>query len=683
MQHWVERVFWSGVSLRLAALACLASTNALGHEGDDIDEVIVVARSEPLVGAAISASQGAVGFDDIRLPPLLRIGELVEAVPGMVATQHSGTGKANQYFLRGFNLDHGTDFSARVNGVPINLRSHGHGQGYLDLNFMIPELVERTTYQKGPYHPDSGDFSSAGSVSFDYVDALDTNMLKLGVGDFGHRRGLVAGTLNFEHDTLTAAVDVSSYDGPWDLEENGDYTKTYLSYATHLGQVNSTFSLSTYNAEWSSTDQIPMRLIDSGTLSRLGFVDPDLGGNTDRYELRARFDFENAQVTTYATRYEFNLFSNFTYELDNPVDGDEFEQVDQRNRYGVFATGRLRAESDLPLMWGTEIRIDDIEEVGLFDTASRERLNTVRSDEVRQQSASAWVESELRLGERFRVSPGVRFDHMRWDVDALRTVNSGDGSDTLLSPTLNAAFQIADNVELYANWGMGFHTNDVRGAEISLDPRSSEAVAPVDSFVRSRGAELGLRWEQGEQFNITATAFNLELDSELLFVGDAGTTEPVGSSTRRGVELNAFWQPMPEVVFNAGYSYTDAEFDEATSGGVEIPGAIAESASLGATWAFIENGFVSVRGRYLGDAPLIEDGSVKSGSSLLVNLAAGYRWEQVELRMEAFNLTDSTDNDIAYFFASRLGDEPAEGVEDIHMHPLEPRALRASVTFNF
>ncbi|MEL6214609.1 MAG: TonB-dependent receptor, partial [Pseudomonadota bacterium] len=225
--------------------------------------------------------------------------------------------------------------------------------------------------------------------------------------------------------------------------------------------------------------------------------------------------------------------------------------------------------------------------------------------------------------------------------------------------------------------------NDVRGAEISIDPRSGETVDPVDSFVRSRGAELGMRWERDEQFNITVTAFNLELDSELLFVGDAGTTEPVGSSTRRGVELNAFWQPMPEVVFNAGYSYTDAEFDEATGGGVEIPGAIAESASMGATWAFIENGFVSVRGRYLGDAPLIEDGSVKSGSSLLVNLAAGYRWEQVELRIEAFNLTDSTDNDIAYFFASRLGDEPADGVEDIHMHPLEPRALRASVTFNF
>lgn len=666
-----------------AMCAVVAAASALAHDDGSVEEILVVGRAESQIGESVSASQGFVGYDDIRLPPLLRVGELVEAVPGMVATQHSGTGKANQYFLRGFNLDHGTDFSASLNGVPINFRTHGHGQGYLDLNFFIPELVETTQYTKGPYHADVGDFSSAGHAAFRYADSLDAPQVTLSAGEFGHRRGLAAGTLNLGHDTLTAALDVTRYSGPWDLDEDAETEKAYLSYAGHVGEMDARLSFLSYQGSWRSTDQVPRRLIEQGAISRLGFVDPDLGGETRRNDLIAELRGANSSLVAYVTDYDFELYSNFTYFLDNPENGDEFEQVDRRTRFGVNYRSAYELDQGRLLSWGVDLQHDDIREVGLHSTRSRERLATVRSDRVDESSAAAWLKAEVPLGDRVRVQPGVRVDHYRWDVTAQRAENSGDGQDTLVSPSLSAAWRVGESAELYANWGRGFHSNDVRGSTITVDPQSGESVAPVDALVRSAGSELGLRWEPNDRFNATIVAFQISLDSELLFVGDAGTTEAVGGSQREGVELNTFWRPVPELVLHANYTRVNSGFDEDSGEGREIPGAIPEAATFGATWSMTDEFVVSMRGRYFRGAPLIESGVVSSDSATLMNLAATYQWENTQVRLEAFNLFDSSDADIAYFYASRLAGEPAAGVEDVHLHPFEPRALRLSVTYSF
>ncbi|MBM4206368.1 MAG: TonB-dependent receptor, partial [Gammaproteobacteria bacterium] len=298
------------------ALWCVAvlGSPALAHEDHApvLEEIVVYGRSVPLIGEARSASEGLVAFDDLRLPPLLRTGELVEAVPGMVATQHSGTGKANQYFLRGFNLDHGTDFAATLNGVPLNLRTHGHGQGYLDMNFMIPELVETTRYRKGPYALAVGDFSSAGSVDFEYANRLDQNLLEFEAGSHGYQRGLLAGTFNTGNGELTGAVDINHYDGPWKLDENSEQFKGYLGYATQLAGVPLRVELHGFDSTWDATDQIPERAVRSGLISRLGHIDPDAGGQSDRYQLSGTLDFEDWRLNAYAVQSSLTLHSNFT-----------------------------------------------------------------------------------------------------------------------------------------------------------------------------------------------------------------------------------------------------------------------------------------------------------------------------------------------------------------------------------
>lgn len=680
-------------------IACLVSFQALAEtpsenmvsaaetrDGERIEELVVFGRAERLIGHAISASEGLVGYDDIQLPPLMRVGELVEAVPGMVATQHSGTGKANQYFIRGFNLDHGTDFAVEVEGVPVNMRSHGHGQGYLDLNFLIPELVETLSYRRGPYSAQVGDFSSAASAAFELYDRLDETILSATLGEYGYYRGLGAGSFDAGDGTLTAAVDLTAYEGPWDLEEDLEQFKFFAAYSGKVGEADLRITLQGYDSEWNATDQIPARAVQSGLIDIYGNVDDELGGQTSRYALTGALDFGTWSINAYAVDYDFTLYSNFTYFLDDPLEGDQFEQRDDRRVYGLGIRGgnsTAPAGGDVALRWGGDLRFDDIEEVGLYGTESRVRTDTVRQDSVEELSLSAWGEAEWALTERLRALLGVRADWFDWDVTASRPVNSGSGDDAILSPKAALAWRINDNLETYLNYGRGFHSNDVRGATISVDPISGDPADSVPVLVRSDGAELGLRFEHGQDFNTTLTAFWLELDSELVYVGDAGTTEPNDASQRYGFEAAAFWQAAEWLALNAAYTSTDARFKTDQGGGREIPGAVESTATVGVNAAW-ENGFsASARLRWLGEAPLVEDNSVRSEDSLLVNAGVAYRRGSAEFRLDVFNLLDSDDDDIAYFYASRLPGEPLAGVEDIHFHPLEPRSIRGTVTWHW
>jgi hypothetical protein len=667
----------------------IATSSAAGHEGQSelLEELIVYARAQEMLGVAESASEGIVGYDDITLPPMLRVGELVEAVPGMVATQHSGTGKANQYFLRGFNLDHGTDFSAFANGVPINMRTHGHGQGYLDLNFLITELVATTSYRKGPYSALVGDFSSAGSVNFDFYDRLDESLIEATIGEFGYYRGLLAGSVDAGDGIFTGALDYNAYEGPWELDEDLEAIKFYAAYSGHLGDNETQFSASGYSSEWNSTDQIPRRAVTAGDLNPRGYIDPDLGGHTDRYELTGSISNDDWRLTAYVVDYDFGLLSNFTYFLDDSVDGDQFQQVDRRTIYGSRIDGELglaMAARPVVLRWGGDFRYDDIRQVGLYTTVDGERTGAIREDIVDQLSVSAYSDIGIAINDRLRASVGLRADFIDWDVQALRPENSGSDNDAVFSPKFNLAYRATEWAELYLNWGRGFHSNDVRGATISVDPVTGEPIDAVDEFARSNGAEVGVRIENGDRFNATLTTFWLELDQELLFVGDAGNTEVNDGSRRYGVEFTTFWQPNEWLAANFTYTYTDAEYlSGQEGGGREIPGAVESSAMLGlnGTW---ENGlFASIRGRYLGRAPLVEDASVLSSSSFLLNAGVGLRWQDFEFRIDGFNLLDSDADDIAYYYTSRLPGEPLDGVDDVHFHPFEPRMFRASVTMHW
>lgn len=669
-----------------AALAGTRDSDASHSAAKHIEELVVYGRAERQIGRAMSASEGLVGYDDIQLPPMLRVGELVEAVPGMVATQHSGTGKANQYFIRGFNLDHGTDLAVSVEGVPVNMRSHGHGQGYLDLNFLIPELVQITRYRRGPYSAQVGDFSSAASIDFELYERLDEKLLSLSAGEHGYYRTLAAGSAQLTDGAVTGALDLTRYQGPWQLDEDLQQLKAFAAYAGMLGNADLRLTVQGYDSDWNATDQIPRRAVRSGLISPRGNIDDDLGGETSRYALTARLDFSHWSLTAYAIDYDFTLYSNFTYFLDDPLLGDEFEQRDARRIYGLSLHGGTDAtnrRNGMVLRWGAEARFDDINEVGLFGTSSRIRTDTVREDQVEELSVGLWGETEWQVSERLRAVLGARVDWYDWDVSAFRPVNSGAGDDAIVSPKATVAWRFSDHAEAYLNYGRGFHSNDVRGATIRLDPASGDAIDDVPVLVRSDGAELGLRFESGEGFNATLTAFWLTLDSELVYVGDAGATEVNDATERVGFEGALFWQAMVWLALNAEYTVTDSQFKKDQGGGREIPGAVESTFTFGlnAVW---QNGLSgSVRLRWLDEAPLVEDDAVRSDASLLVNAGLVYRRGAAQWRLDVFNLFDREDDDIAYFYASRLAGEPAAGIDDVHFHPLEPRSVRASVTWHW
>ena len=671
------RSHWKIYRILAIAAGTVVASVAIAHEDHigPLEEMVVYGRAEQQIGQSDAASSGVVGYSDIQLPPLLRVGELVESVPGMVATQHSGTGKANQYFLRGFNLDHGTDFAAHAHGVPLNMRSHGHGQGYLDLNFLIPEMVATTRYKKGPYHAEGGDFSSAGSVDFRFYERLPESLLSASVGEDDYARALAAGSFDLGQGVLTAALDLTRYDGPWDMPEDLRQHKGQISYATDVGNARVRLDLQGYDSRWNATDQVPQRAVESGLIDELGFIDPDLGGSTERYAFTGSIEFGTWALTAFAIDYDFSLFSNFTYFLDDPIAGDEFEQRDERKIYGL----NVDAGRDLRLVgrraslrWGIQTRFDDIDAVGLYGTASQVRTGTVREDTLQEFSAGVYGEAEFEITPRLRAIAGLRGDYYDWDVAALRSSNSGSGDDVIVSPKLSLAYRLNDGLEAYANWGRGFHSNDVRGATITVDPSSIEPTTAVDALVASEGAELGLRIERGERFNASVVGFWLTLDSELVFVGDAGGTEANQGSERFGVEAFAFWRATDWLAIDATYTYTDASFDEAQGGADAIPGSVESTASIGLNAVWPNGLSASARLRYLGEAPLVEDRSVQADKSLLVNASVGYRFRDLELRMDVFNLFNSNDHDISYYYPSRLLDEPAVGVDDIHYHPLEP-----------
>ncbi len=651
----------------------------------DLEELVVYGRAQEQVGAAHAASEGMVGYDDIQSPPLLRVGELVESVPGMVATQHSGTGKANQYFLRGFNLDHGTDFAALLDGVPINMRSHGHGQGYLDLNFLIPELVETTRYRKGPYAASVGDFSAAGSVEFQLYGRLRESMAQATLGKDGYQR-LLAITGTSGDEPLMLALDVTRYDGPWVLGENTDQKKVYLTKTIVLDGGRLRLSAQGYSSAWDSTDQIPLRAVSAGLIDELGFIDPNLGGDSSRYALTGDVEFDSWRVGGYYIDYSFSLWSNFTYLLSDPANGDEFEQRDDRTIAGAWfkadrETGIFGSPTNLS--WGGDLRRDNVGAVGLYPTSSRQRYGVVREDSLNEISLSTWGESETYLNPDIRLVLGVRADYFNWDVNARLPINSGSGSDVQVSPKVGLAYRFSAGFEAYASYGRGFHSNDVRGATITTDPLSGDPVDKVDVFVPATGREVGARYERGRRFNTTLSLFELQLDSELVYVGDGGSTEPNDATLRRGLEATLFWQATEQLSFNAAYTYTNAEFEQDQGGGVEIPGAIEQTFVVGANGVFDNGVSGSIRLRYLGAAPLVEDNSVRGSESILVNAGLAWRTGPYEFRFDAFNLLDSSDHDISYFYASRLAGEPDDGVEDIHFHPLEPRSWRITATYHW
>jgi len=680
-------------SLQLKAIAlgvaCAAGIHPLQVAAQDeaavIEELVVWGRSLQLLGSADSASQGVVGYADFSTRPLARVGELVEVVPGMIATQHSGPGKANQYFLRGFNLDHGSDFSTFFEGMPVNFRTHAHAQGYMDLNFIIPEIIERVDFKKGPYSANTGDFSLAGTSSMKTYDTLERGFVEVTAGSGDEIRVVAANSFSTEQGSLLYALEHQQTNGMFVLDQDVRKYNGLLKYTGEIDGIPSQLTLTAYDSEWISTNQVPQRAVASGQIDRFGFIDPDLGGQSHRYSLSGRFELGEWDLTAYASAYYMSLINNPTYVLNDPINGDEFEQEDERLlfggsllRKGAFDFLGLQAAS----LVGAEARYDDVQELNLFNTRSRVRYDSVREDDAQELSLSAYAESEFMVSEKLRLTTGLRVDYIRFDVEALRPQNSGSDNDALLQPKFGLAYRLADSLEFYANYGHGFHSNDVRAAVNRIDPITGEDTEAQDILVEGRGGEIGFRYDNLRGFNVTLTAFELATDSELVFVGDAGTTEPSDPTRRSGVELNAFYSINDRLVIDFSAARASGHFRGLPNGENSITDAHENVAAAGLSYVGTQGITASLRVRYFGDAALTEDESVMKEDSTLVNAGVSYAFGAWEMGIDALNLFDAEDDDIAYFFESRLPGE-LEAVEDIHFHPSNPRIIRAMLRYSF
>jgi hypothetical protein len=671
----------------LAALFSPLLVHSAAHADDFVIQRVLVegARASQL-GIADSANAGSVSQKELEMRTIYRPGELLEAAPGLIASQHSGEGKANQFYLRGFNLDHGTDLATYVDDMPVNQRSHAHGQGWTDLNFLIPELTARLDYRKGPYSAREGDFASAGSASVTYANRLVRDVATLSVGQNGYARTALAASKDAAGGALTYALELLHNDGPFTHPDDYQKVNGVLRYSR--GYANNGWSVTAmaYHGRWNSTDQIPERAVDDGRIGRFDLVDHSDGGEARRYSLSGVWRQTTAdsasKLNAYIIRNQLDLWSNFTYFMDDPVHGDQFAQPDRRVTSGVNALHTWHAHrsdtvtSDLSV--GLQAQNDNVFN-GLLHTQARQTLEVTRQDHVVETSRAAWVESATRWGDSFRSIVGLRADNYRFRVRGDQAANSGSASDTLLSPSLNLVFGPWKSSELYLNYGQGFHSNDARGAVTS-------AVTSVEPLVRSRGMEIGLRTEAIPKMQTALSLYRLDFDSELSYVGDAGTTEAGSPSRRIGIEFSNYYKPVKWLAIDFDAAFAHARSREVEPGQERIPGAVEGVGQLAITASQLgKNGAWegALRLRYFGPRPLVEDNSVRSHASTTLNGRIGYRIaKDLRLELEGFNLANKRVSSIDYYYASQLRGE-AEAHEDIHFHPLESRSFRLTLIKNF
>ena len=682
----------------ICMLVCMTATGtggALAQGAAPVQTLTIRGHYDNTVGSSDAASQGVIGAALLRSRPALRPGEVLEFVPGLIVTQHAGDGKANQYFLRGFNLDHGTDFATSVDGIPVNMPTHAHGQGYTDLNFLLPELVQRIEYRKGPYFAQTGDFGSAGAADIVYLRKLDAPLASLTLGGHGYARGVAGASTEVAPGlTLLGALELMRNDGPWTVPERLKRSNLVTSLAGGTAAQGWSLRLLDYRASWTSTDQVPQALIDAGTYAgrpfgRFDSLDSTAGGDTRRSSLAAEWHGEDAagrtRVAGFAQRYRLDLNSNFTYALQRPVDGDQFKQRDERSVFGLSASrtlnhtlAGLQARSEA----GVQGRHDRIR-VGLFDAVARRISATTRDDKVQEALLGAYVQTGLQFAPTLRGVFGLRADHLRNRVDALtQPDNGGSARATQWSPKLTLVAGPFAKTEFFFNAGRGFHSNDARGTTITRDPKNADpntnAVDKVPVLVASTGFELGARTEALPGLQSSLALWSLKFGSELVYIGDAGATEAANGSRRHGVEFNNRWTPLRWFLLDADFAWTRARFDN----GDRIPNSIDNVASVAVTLRELGPWSASLQWRYLGPGPLIEDNSVRSLSSLTTNLRVSRKLgASAELTLDVFNLLDRKINDIQYFYESQpRGLAAAQGR---HVHPAEPRSLRATLQVTF
>jgi outer membrane receptor protein involved in Fe transport len=622
---------------------------------------------------------------DIRLRPANTSQDILRMVPGLFIAQHAGGGKAEQIFLRGFDIDHGTDLSLEVDGLPVNMVSHAHGQGYSDLHFVIPEFINYVDFDKGPYFANKGDFATAGFVDFQTKNALEENFVKLEGGQFGTFRS-VAGVNLFSKERSRT----TGYIGSEFFRSDG-----FVESAQHFNRFNITSKISTelknddhltigasfFTSQWDASGQIPTRAVKNGMITRFGSIDNTEGGETTRTNLFLKHvhQFSNGaylQQQVYGVHYDFNLYSNFTFYLNDPVNGDQINQQESRMIYGykaVYSSQGKLLQKNLTTEAGMGVRMDDVDNIELLHTVRRSFLNDIKKGDVNEVNTNAYLSETLLLSDKWSINTALRFDYFNFRYhDKIENTDRNVGK-SIVSPKLNVHYQLNKSTQLYVRSGLGFHSNDAR----VVTPQEGKEILP-----RAFGVDFGIDTKITDHLFLHAALWGLDLNQEFVYVGDEGIVEPSGKTRRAGIDFSIRYEIFPWLFLDSDLNLTKPKAKGVPEGEDYIPLAPTIS-SIGGLNFKMKNGFNgTLRYRYIGDRAANEDKSVVANGYFLADAMVNYTKKRFEIGLSAENIFDVDWNEAQFNTESRLKDE-VKSVSEIHFTPGTPLFLKLKVNFFF
>ncbi len=623
---------------------------------------------------------------DLNTNPVNSSQEVLRKVPGLIIGQHAGGGKAEQLFLRGFDVDHGTDVSISVDGMPVNMVSHAHGQGYSDLHFVIPETVNKIDFGKGPYYAKEGDFNTAGYVNFSTKDYLSESSINFSIGQFNMLRTLGMFNLleNVKSQNAYLAFEYLTGDGPFESPQNFNRLNAFGKYVFYTSKNDKiTLTASHFTSRWDASGQIPQRAVDNGSISRFGAIDDTEGGNTARTNFNIEFTKQVSDETIFKTNafysnYDFELYSNFTFFLENPINGDQIKQKENRDIFGLntaFKTETFLGQIPVNFNYGLGLRHDMSHANELSKTLNKSTIiERIKLGDINQTNIDVFVNAEFEFG-KFTVAPALRLDYFKFLYNN-KLQNDGRTqaeNKSVVSPKLNVFYNADKNLQWFLKSGVGFHSNDARVIVMNQE----ENILP-----RAYGVDFGNIWKPTSKLFLNTAVWYLFLEQEFVYVGDAGIVEPSGKTERYGVDFGLRYQFTDWLYFDTDATYTNARSIENPEGENYIPLA-PDFTIAGGLSVKNDKGFSgSIKYRYIDDRPANEDNSIVADGYLVTDLSANYTFNNVTLGLVIENLFDTEWNETQFATESRLQNE-AQSVEEIHFTPGTPFFVKGSITYKF